>query len=55
VHSDDGTQRLVGSYELNLLDGEWVIGTAFIDTYDAWTEPYQDPLREHGCNPARWR
>ena len=56
VSAEDGaTERLVGSYELNLLDGEWLIGTAFLDTYDDWLDAYQDPLREHGCNPVPWR
>jgi hypothetical protein len=53
--SSSRPERLVGSYELNLLDGGWLIGTAFLDTYDAWLTAYQDPLRELGCNPAPWR
>lgn len=51
---DGGTERLVGSYELNLLDGTWMIGTAFLDTYESWLETYDDPLRAHGCQPVRW-
>ncbi len=54
VNDGSDVERLVGSYELNLLDGEWLIGTAFLDSYDAWLDAYQDPLREHGCAPVPW-